>query len=521
MGFHFIVKWLTTRQRAGLLLGISAILCCVDGVNPKLAWTQSLSTGAAPNEREYQQPSHFGSFEPSSTNVGFAPVNSTTHHTETPYILGPGDTIQMDLFRLPQYSGEFEVLVDGSLNLPLVGNISVEGLTVDAASAAISQQYSQYLRRPIVSLNILSRRPLVVAIAGEVNRPGSYAMAIDGNTFPTMTELFDAAGGVTQSANLRQVQVRRQQGNRFEQFTANLWQLLSQGDTHQNITLRDGDSIFIPSTLVPPDEASLIATATFAQDESIPINVAVIGEVFRPGPYTLQGGVTRTGDAGLPGGESSVAFNDIRYTPVKVTDAIQIAGGIKPNANIRRVQIRRLTRSGKEELFTVDLWSLLQAGDIRQNAILQEGDTVFIPEASSARAPQEASQLAVASFAPNTIRVNVVGEVQRAGVVEVPPNTSLNQGILAAGGFNTRAREDVVGLVRLNPDGTVTQREISIDFTQGINEEDNPALQNNDVIIVGESGVASFGDVLGNFASPIADFLFILGSPFRFLDLIN
>jgi polysaccharide biosynthesis/export protein len=93
---------------------------------------------------------------------------------EEPYTLGPGDRVQMVLFRLPEYSGEFEVQVDGSLSLPLVGNVNMLDLTLEQASAALSQRYSQYLRRPGVTLNLLTRRPLVVGIAGEINRPGSY-----------------------------------------------------------------------------------------------------------------------------------------------------------------------------------------------------------------------------------------------------------------------------------------------------------------------------------------------------------
>jgi polysaccharide export outer membrane protein len=111
--------------------------------------------------------------------------------------------------------------------------------------------------------------------------------------------------------------------------------------------------------------------------------------------------------------------------------------------------------------------------------------------------------------------------VRNAGLVEVPPNTPLNQGILAAGGFNTRARETSVGLVRLNPDGTVTQREINIDFAQGISDADNPTLQNNDIVIVGRSGLASFSDTLGSVANPLSSFLNILTAPFRFFNLFD
>jgi polysaccharide export outer membrane protein len=425
----------------------------------------------------------------------------------------------MALFQLPQYSGEFEAQVDGTLSLPLVGNVSVQGLTLEAASDRIAQRYSQYLRRPVVTLNLLARRPLVVAIAGEINRPGSYALRIEGTSFPKLTQLLEAAGGITQSADLRQVEVRRLQQGRTQIFTANLWDLINTGNLNQDVVLRDGDSIYIPSTLVPLEEAPILASSTFSADLNRPITIAVVGEVFRPGAYTLRGGPTRTGDAGLPGGEGGTS--DAAFSPVKVSDAIQIAGGIKPRANIRQVQVRRLTRSGREEVFSVDLWSLLQTGETRQNAILQEGDTVFIPTATAAITPEEATQVAGASFSPNTIRINVVGEVQRSGLVEVPPNTTLNQGILAAGGFNTRAQQDVVGFIRLNPDGSVTQREIPVDFALGLDDENNPALQNNDVIIVGASGLARFSDTVGSVANPLGGILSIFTVPFRLLDLFD
>jgi polysaccharide export outer membrane protein len=419
----------------------------------------------------------------------------------------------VSVFQLPEYSGEYEVQVDGSLNLALIGPVRVQQLTIEQASANISSQYGQVLRRPIVTLNLLTRRSLVVGVAGEVNRPGSYLL--EGTNYPTLTQLFQLAGGITQSADLRNVQIRRQRNGQTQVISTDLWQLVSIGDLNQDLVLRDGDSIFIPSTVVPLEEGPLLATSSFYADTSQPVNIAVIGEVFRPGPYRLRGGSTRTGDAGVPGGEGGSG------SPATVTDAIQVAGGIKPLANIREVEIRRTTRTGNQTAFEVDLWAMLQAGDLRQNAILQEGDTVFIPTAAGPVDPTEASQTAAASFSPNTIQINVVGEVRSSGVVQVPPNTPLNQGILAAGGFNTRARETSVGLVRLNPDGTVTQREINIDFAQGVSEENNPILQNNDIIIVGPSGLTNFSDTLGSIASPIADFLFILGAPFRLLNFFD
>ncbi|MBE9155766.1 SLBB domain-containing protein [Nodosilinea sp. LEGE 06152] len=499
------------KHRLGLALTAGLLFVGIDSLYPSKSQAQRMPGGSSPSV-PLAEPVQ--SRQPAATP---APRLSAPAANE-PYTLGAGDRVQMVLFQLPQYSGEFEVQIDGTLSLPLVGDINVQGLTLEAARERVTARYNQYLRRPGVTFNLLTRRPLVVGVAGEINRPGSYTLSNEGTTFPKLTQLLTQAGGITRSANLREVQVQRFRNGQPQMFSVNLWDLISSGNLNQDVTLRDGDSIFIPSTLVPLEEAQLLAEAGIAPATTAPINIAVVGEVFRPGPYTLQGGVTRTGNAGVPGGEGG---NRAGGNAQKVTDAIQIAGGIKPMANIRQVQVRRLTRSGGEQVFSVDLWSLLEIGATQQNALLQEGDTVFIPTATAAVGAAESSRLAESSFAPDTIRINVVGEVRNAGLVEVPPNTPLNQGILAAGGFNTRARATSVGLVRLNPDGTVTQREISIDFAQGISDADNPTLQNNDIIIVGRSGLAAFSDNLGSVANPLANFLNILSAPFRLFNLFD
>lgn len=431
---------------------------------------------------------------------------------ESAYTLGAGDIVNIDIFRVPQYSGESQVLVDGTLNLPLVGKVNVNGLNLDAASAAISRQYGQYLRRPIVTLSLLNRRPLQIGIAGEVSRPGSYTIDQNETQSSRLSQLIETAGGITQSADLAQVQVRRPRADGSQQLvTVNLWELIRNGDLTQDVTLRDGDAVFIPTALVPLENAALLADASFANDVNQPINIAVIGEVYRPGPYTLQGGAARTGDAGTPGAAGS------SNTPTTITRALQVAGGIKPLADIRKVQVVRPTRAGTPQVFEADLWQLLSSGDIKQDAILQEGDTVFVPIAT-ALTPAEISQAASASFSPDTIRVNVVGEVKQAGVVELPPNTPLSQAILAAGGFNnTRASRGSAELVRLKDDGTVDRETIPVDFAQGINDENNPLLRNNDVIIVNRNGLASVTDVLGTITSPLGG----LFSIFRFFDIFN
>ena len=436
---------------------------------------------------------------PTLDTAVFAPTPVST----SAYTLGAGDVVRVDIFRVADYSGESQVLVDGALNLPLVGKVNVNGLSLEEAATAISNRYAQYLKRPITTVSLVSRRPLQVGIAGEVSRPGSYNVEQSNTQFSRLSQLIETAGGVTQSADLSAVEVRRADTNGTQQIVSvNLWELIETGNLDQDLVLRDGDSIFIPTTLVPLEDGALLADASFASDTNLPINVAVIGEVYRPGPYTLQGGIARTGNAGTPGTATG-------NTPTTVTRAIQVAGGIKPKANVRNVQVVRPTRSGASQVFEVDLWKLLNAGDLKQDTILQEGDTVFVPIATEVT-PQETSQLAAASFSPDTIQVNVVGEVRNAGTVQLQPNTPLSQAILAAGGFNRRARRGTADLVRINEDGTVSQTKIAVDFSQGLDEENNPLLRNNDVVIVNRSGLAMATDVIGTVVSPFSGFFRLL-----------
>ena len=455
-------------------------------------WALSLLFIALPAPASAQSLPPIDSFEQSESGL-----QRSTFDAEI-YLLGAGDQVRVEVFRIPDYSGDYEVSVDGTLGLPMVGQISVEGLTIEQAQEKISQAYSARLRRPIINLLLLNPRPLRIGVAGEISSPGSYTLAREGTQFPSIVSALEAAGGVTQSADLRQIVIERSLGGSSQQvIVANLWEFLETGNQRHNLTLRDGDTIFVPTREnFDKAEALQLSAASFAADESQPLNIAVTGEVFRPGPYTVTG-TARTGEAGTPGGSGNTSI------PPTVTRAIQVAGGIKPEANIREIQVYRRNRNGQEQTITVNLWQLLAEGTITEDIVLQEGDTVYIPQAANLL-PEELAEIAAASFSPDTIRINVVGEVDNPGVVEVAPNTPLSQGILAAGGFDQRrARTRNVELIRLNPDGTATRSSVDVNFEEGINEATNPLLRNNDIIIVKRSASATIADTLDTLVAPL------------------
>ncbi|MGL4378182.1 MAG: SLBB domain-containing protein, partial [Microcoleaceae cyanobacterium] len=276
-------------------------------------------------------------------------------------------------------------------------------------------------------------------------------------------------------------------------FKFNLMEYLQTGIVPTEMTLRDGDSIFVPTiTQVDLVQARRLGTTTFSAPIDQARNVAVVGEVFRPGNYVILGGNT---------GPDSGA----RIGLPTVTRAIQLAGGIKPIADIRQVQIRRLSKTG-EKKFTVNLWQLLQNGDITQDTILQEGDTIIVPTATELT-PAEVSQLAQATFAPTTVQVTVVGEVRGPGVLKIAPNTTLNQALRMAGWFTpSRAQSDFVELMRLNFDGTVSRRIITLDAKEGMNDQTNPLMRDQDIIVVRRNGITKFADDINLVFSPVVNF---------------
>ncbi|MCY6489290.1 SLBB domain-containing protein [Leptolyngbya sp. GGD] len=423
-----------------------------------------------------------------------APEVPATQIDDASYTLGAGDRIRVELFNVPEYSREYQVLVNGIVNLYLVGPLSVRGMTPLQAQAAIAAKYAPIVDQPRIDVTLLAARPVRVAIAGEINRPGTYVLTTQENSsFPTLTQLIQQAGGITQAANARKVAIRRPQaGGTALTIQANLWELTQTGDLRQDLTLRDGDSIVIPTnTDINLAEASQLATANFASDSKQALNITVVGEVMRPGPIVLA---ATTG--GLP----------------TLSQAIQQAGGITALANVREVEVRRSTRTGTTQTKRLNLWQLLSSGDATQDLVLQQGDTIVIPKGTALTAA-EVTQVGGSTFAPTAIRVNIVGEVESPGAVQVPPNSPLNQALLSAGGFNRRANRRSVQLLRLNPDGTVSRQAIAIDFARGIDEKGNPILRNNDVILVDRSGGAKLEDSLdrvGGFLGKILPFGFFL-----------
>ena len=413
------------------------------------------------------------------------PVDETS--PSAAYLLGAGDTIALDVFNVPEYSQEYAVLVDGTLNLPLIGRVSVAGLSLAQAEAEILRQYTPILARPILQLRLAGVRALEVGIAGEVTRPGAYQLlpATDGVgiELPTVTQALQLAAGTTPAAALQNIEVRRSHSEGEEIIPVDLSAFFRSGDLRQDIPLQDGDTIFVPAaTEIDTIAARQESRANFTADRTEPVTVAVVGAVNRPGTHTLNLEVTPAGT-----GEASL------------TQALRTAGGITALADIRQIEVRRQPLTGGEQHITVDLWALLQTGDLSQDVLLQTGDTIWVPQAE-AIVEGEAQEVASATFSPDTIRVNVAGEAIAPGSIEVSPNASIEDAFFAAGGFSDRdAQTGSIELIRLNSNGTLFHQKVEIDLEAGF--VDGLVLQDGDTLVVRRD--RSFTESLGSVVTPL------------------
>lgn len=432
-------------------------------------------------------------------NISPLPAENIEFATqESDYTLGAGDRVNLNIFQVDEYSGEYPVLVDGTISLPLVGRVDVRGLSLKETSEVVSKEYSTYLKRPIITVGLVAPRPLKIGVSGEVDNPGAYEVAItaDNPQFPSVTDMLETAGGITTIADVRNVRVTRALKDKEVVYNANLWDLLTKGRIKQDISLRDGDTIFVPTAdEINPNELSRLATASYGLQTDKPIQVAIVGEVNRPGSHFIQPEQLSRDNNG--GGVNQGKQESI---PPRLTQAIGAARGIKPLADVKNVEVKRTAWDGSEKIITVDLWELIKSGDTSQDLILQGGDKIVIAKADKL-SEAERREISSGSFNEN-ITVNVVGEVVTPGPQEVEPNTPLNQAILAAGGFDSQRASKEVELVSLKADGTVNKRKIQVDLGAGVNEETNPVLGQNDVVVVGRSGTTKATDGLGKVVSP-------------------
>ena len=155
------------------------------------------------------------------------------------YVLGPGDTIRVQLFGNVNGIYEFEITRDGVLNLPELGPITVAGLPFSEFRQDLKNRVQEMLIGTQVSVSMGELRTIRIFVLGEAVRPGSYTVS----SLATMSSALYRSGGIGPIGTLRNIQLKRQ-GKLVG--TLDLYDLLLNGDTSGDQRLQPGDVLFIP-----------------------------------------------------------------------------------------------------------------------------------------------------------------------------------------------------------------------------------------------------------------------------------
>lgn len=237
------------------------------------------------------------------------------------YTVGPGDSILLQLYG--KESGEFRLSVsrEGTISIPNIGPLTVNGLSYSEMKSLIKEQVSSRMIGVQAAVSMGELRSMQVFVMGEAYKPGAYTVS----ALTTISQALLVSGGVSDIASLRNIALKRR-GKTVTNF--DLYDLLIYGDSSNDRLLQPGDVVFVPSR--GP-------------------TVAVKGEVLRPALYEVKDNET-------------------------IKDVIEFAGGPTPKAYLKSIRLARVSES-RRELKTI---SGLETGAATVDA--QQGDEITVPE---------------------------------------------------------------------------------------------------------------------------------------------
>jgi len=229
-------------------------------------------------------------------------------------ILGPGDMVRVVVLENPELTTEARLSVQGTVGLPLIGEVAVGNRSTTDAANLISDSYrkGRYLRDPHVSVSLIETRSQRVLVLGHVIKPGQYPL--DGSS-DRLTDILALAGGRAENGADTVVVTRREgEPHRIEVDIARMYR---DGDLTRDIKLQTGDVVFVPEAPV----------------------FYVYGAVQRAGVYRLEPATT-------------------------VRAALSVGGGLTPRASQRSIRIHRKMPDGSTRELNARLADQIEANDV-------------------------------------------------------------------------------------------------------------------------------------------------------------
>ena len=231
------------------------------------------------------------------------------------YRLGAGDVIRIGVFQSPDLTLETRVAESGVVNFPLLGNVKLGGLTVNAAEKLIADglRNGNFLRQPQVSIVVLQVRGNQVSVLGQVNRPGRYPIEL---AETRLSDMLAQAGGTAVNGADQVVLVGVRDGRPFR-LEVDLPTLFTAAGRDKDVPVANGDTIWV-------DRQPL---------------VYIYGEVQRPGPMRLEREMT-------------------------LLQALATGGGLTLRGTERGIRVHRREADGNTTVLTPAMTDKLREGDV-------------------------------------------------------------------------------------------------------------------------------------------------------------
>lgn len=231
------------------------------------------------------------------------------------YRLGAGDAIRITVFQNPDLTLETRVTENRTITYPLVGTMTIGGLTLGAAEQVIAKalQSQGFIKQPNVNIVLLQNRGNQVSVLGQVNRPGRYPL----ETFNMrVSDLLAVAGGISATGSDVALVSGVREGKPFR-HEVNIAGIFLNNRLQDDFVLSGGDVIYV---------------------HRMPL-FYIYGEVQRAGSYRVERGMT-------------------------VRQALAQGGGPTVRGTERRLRLHRRTASGAVEALAPTLDTPVQADDV-------------------------------------------------------------------------------------------------------------------------------------------------------------
>lgn len=243
------MKMFITTASTGFLLLYASLVCAGAPAVATKAQTEPTRTSA-----------HVASVNASAhatrvqTSTSTATVKTSTHvmpakaspDTLPKYRIGPGDVLKVFVWRNPELSATVPVLPDGRISTPLDSDMPAVGKTTAQLARDIKHKLAQYIKHPVVNVMVMTPHDALsqVSVIGEVEHPESLPYSVGLTVLQAILDV----GGPNKWAALSDAKIVRRVGVTTKTIHVNLYALLQQGRLSQNLPLKAGDVIVVPSS---------------------------------------------------------------------------------------------------------------------------------------------------------------------------------------------------------------------------------------------------------------------------------